>query len=399
VTQLSAELDKPYDYIVVGGGAHGCAIAYHLAGKGVSVAVIDAGRVACGASGGFGKRGVRGNRRAAVELELMRQAYELWPALADELDGETGYKRTGGVILIEEGGAQASSAVAAAPIHADVQNKLGVPTEVWASTKVRDRLPNVAETVTHAIYAPLDGVASHEATTMTYAQAAQRRGVTIVDGQEVTSLTVDRFGRATAAVLDDGAQAVYARRGIVVTTNLTSRRIIEKSTGFTLPIWQTFPQAALLRSANTPDIPYLTGHASRTLSVKTLDDGIIMLSGGWRGRWNTRTGAGEVIPTNLEGNIRELTATFPHLGALSVLAADASRAESNSPDQSPFIDVVPGTENVVVAAGWSGHGWALVPSVSKNVAEWLMSGHKPRALEPFTIARMSKAEVRRAAEV
>ena len=120
-----------------------------------------------------------------------------------------------------------------------------------------------------------------------------------------------------------------------------------------------------------------------------LDDDVIMLSGGWRGRWNTDMSAGQIVPENVEGNIAQLTAVFPDLGNITVLSADASRPESASIDQIPFIDVVPGMANLVVATGWTGHGWALVPSVSSHLASWLSSGIKPKILTPFAFTRTS----------
>lgn len=62
------------DFVVVGGGVHGCAVAFHLAKAGEAVLVVEAGEIAQGASGGQGKRGVRANYRDLRELPLMAEA-------------------------------------------------------------------------------------------------------------------------------------------------------------------------------------------------------------------------------------------------------------------------------------------------------------------------------------
>lgn len=378
-----------FDFVIVGGGAHGCATAFHLAKGGASVVVIDAKEIASGASGGAGKRGVRANRRDLRELELMRQAYDLWPALGEHLGEDIGYVRTGGVYLIEKDTSGSTGGMVAAQVQADVQSGLGIPTEFWSEDMVRERLPAAAATIKGGLFAPLDGVSSHEATTKAYARAAQRYGAVLMEETEVTSIVTDPTGQATG-VRTANEETVEARQAVVLTNNLGCVELVRSATGFTIPIWPILPQALLLKSQYAPEIPYLTAHDSRALSVKLLDDDVIMLSGGWRGRWNTEKSVGETIPENVEGSMAQLAAVFPHLGELTLLAADASRSESAAIDQIPFIDIVPGTTNIVVATGWTGHGWALVPSVSQHLAGWLSTGNKPQILAPFAFTRTSE---------
>ena len=67
------------DYVIVGGGIHGCAVAWELATRGADVLLLEAKSIASGASGGLGERGVRANGRDLRELPLMRLAYDIWP--------------------------------------------------------------------------------------------------------------------------------------------------------------------------------------------------------------------------------------------------------------------------------------------------------------------------------
>ncbi|MET0455790.1 MAG: FAD-binding oxidoreductase [Mycobacterium sp.] len=387
MSQTSTPASAAYDFVIVGAGAYGCATAFHLALGGASVALVDAGSVADGASGGWGKRGVRANRRDLRELELMREAYDLWPTLADDLKEDCGYVRTGGVCLVEESPSGSASGLAAARLCADVQNDFGIPTEIWDERTVRERFPAVTKSVKAAIYAPLDGMSSHQATTTAYARAAERHGVVLVENSKVDSLVTDSAGRVSGVTVDQGEALVAARQAVVLTNNYGSLRLVQAANGFKVPIRPILPQAILVRSEHSPDIPYLTGHDSRALSVKVLDDDVVMLSGGWRGRWDDETSRGVAIDENVRANLDLLSSTFPDLGALSVLAADAGRIESASVDHIPFIDTVPGTSNLVIATGWTGHGWALVPAASRNIAQWLLTGGKPRALQPFAFAR------------
>lgn len=378
-----------FDFVIVGGGAHGCALAYELARSRRTVAVVEARSLASEASGGFGKRGVRGNFRDIRELPLMVEAYELWPRLADDLDGETGYARTRGLFLVEKEAAGTTGGVVASQVRARTQTQLGVPTEVWDQSRVFDALPQVSDTIRCGIHAPNDGVASHEATTLSYAKAAQRHGAVIMDETRVTEVSIDDTGRAAGLITETG-QTITAGQNIVITANGETASLIGNSFGVSLPIWSVYPQALLLRSQHPPKIPFLTGHDSRSLSVKILNDGVIMLSGGWRGRYDPETRRGTTVQKNLDGNMAELREVFPGLGEIEMLRADASRSESSSIDQIPIIDVLPGSANIIVATGWAGHGWALVPSVARNLSSWLLSGNKPNSLQPFTFSRLTQ---------
>src|SRR5215469_8298753 len=104
----------PYDYVIIGAGVYGSAVAWELSRRGATVLVLEAETLACGASGGPGKRGVRACGRDVRELPLMRLAYDLWPRLADAIGEPTGYERIGGLHLIERGPDGASTRLASA---------------------------------------------------------------------------------------------------------------------------------------------------------------------------------------------------------------------------------------------------------------------------------------------
>lgn len=374
------------EFVIIGGGAYGCAVAYHLARNGADVVVLEAGKIADGASGGAGKRGVRGNRRDLREIPLMREAYDMWPSLGQELQAEIGYERTGGMYLIEEETVGSSGGLVAAQAHAEFQRRLGIPTEVMGREQLDDIYPDVSDRVRAGLFAPLDGMAPQVDVTVAYAAAARRAGAEIREGTAAELVETDAHGRAIAVRAVSG-ERLAARRGVLVANNAGAQDLVQRSCGLSLPLWNIYPQALFLQAENTVAIPLLTGHDSRTLSVKVLADDVIMLSGGWRGRRDPVTGQGKLVPEHLEGNIAQLRAVFPGLGRLEVLEADASRPEAVAADQIPFVG--PLSENLFLAAGWSGHGWALVPSASQHIAQMLFTGEQHSSLVPLSPARIN----------
>ena len=200
-------------------------------------------------------------------------------------------------------------------------------------------------------------------------------------GTGVASLLTANNGLVSAVVTDDG-ETIEARRAVLLMANGAARRLVADATGDELPVWTVHPLASHLRTSAVTHIPLLTGHETRPLSVKMLGNDI-MLSGGWRGQ-ATANGP-EVVADRLAGNIRVLQQVFPYLSDLEVVSADASRAESASIDQIPIIGRC--APNLFVATGWSGHGWAIAPVVSRLIAEDLLLGTPSPLLAPFSPRR------------
>ena len=72
--------------LVIGGGVFGTGVALEIAKSGRGVRLLEKQKIASGASGGPGRRGVRANGRDVRELPLMKMAYDIWLELHNDLD-------------------------------------------------------------------------------------------------------------------------------------------------------------------------------------------------------------------------------------------------------------------------------------------------------------------------
>lgn len=171
------------DYVIIGGGIYGCAVAWELAKAGEAALLLEAKTIASGASGGLGERGVRANGRDLRELPLMRLAYDIWPDLHEKIGGFTGYRRLGHLHLIER-----EADLARAPGQVWMQNQQGIESRLLDAGQLRELEPQLSENVIAAIYCPKDGVADHGATTRAMANAAIQAGARIIENAPVTGL-------------------------------------------------------------------------------------------------------------------------------------------------------------------------------------------------------------------
>lgn len=374
-----------HDFVVVGAGIYGAAVAWELASRGADVIVLEASTIASGASGGLGKRGVRANGRDVRELPLMRLAYDLWPTLASAIGAPTGYERTGHLELIESRPDGPQDGWEHARVRLWIQERHGIPTQLLDRDAVRELEPGVSDHVTGALYCPLDGVADHTATTTGIAQAALRAGATFREHTPVRELLLES-DHVTGVVTTDGTR-VGVRRGVLLLANTAVPELVRAHLNVNLPVWRMLPLVIATEPVTPPPIHHLIGHASRTLAMKALPDGRVMISGGWSGRWNPETGQGETIAEHVVGNVAEAIAAFPALHSIGISASDASRSESRSVDDIPIIDRLPATGNLLIGTGWSGHGFAISLAVARLLAQWALDGERPELLRPFSYAR------------
>ncbi|TQL66404.1 sarcosine oxidase subunit beta [Nocardioides albertanoniae] len=383
-----------YRFIIAGAGVYGSATAWHLARSGADVLVLEAGEVASGASGGTGKRGVRGSRRAPAELPALRLAYELWPALADELDADTGYHRIGSLNLFEEDEVGMRGGEDALRAWAWRQRRLGVPTEALDAAGVRELEPEVADSISGALWSPFDGVADHTATTRAYAAAAARHGAVVTEHSPVAELLTD--GDRTIGVVTAGGTTHLASEAVVLLNNVGAAPLVQSVGGGHLPFWSMYPQALSVRTPSPSPCRHLVSHQSRALSLKTLDAHTLMVTGGWRGVRDEADGSGRTVESAVRGNLAAAVAAYPSLADAELLTWQADRAETYSADDLPVVDTVAPYRNLFVGAGFSGHGFAIAPAVSLLLSRWLLTGVRPDELAPLGYHRFTPAVSRSA---
>ncbi|OZJ03421.1 hypothetical protein BZG36_03588 [Bifiguratus adelaidae] len=369
------------DYIVVGGGVVGAATAFHLALSG-SVVLLEGHTIASGASGGPGKRGVRASGRDIRELPLAQRAYELWPTLADTLEADIGYERVGRLSVLETDEASPTGQTAFEVLRAEVQESFGIPTIIKEAQELDDLQPGLAKHVKRGLYCPLDGIVDHTATTMAFANAAKRRGADIQE-----HAWVERVSAEDAVHLRGQRDPIVAKKGVLIACNAHINPLLQRSFGLSLPLYPFNPQMNFVTSKEPLPINTLVSSSSRPVEIKNLGNHVYMISGGRMGGWNEKEDHGYTLDTSFDLNYRDACAILPILSQATFLHANASRQCTQSYDGIPTIDCVPGTNKVIMAAGWSGHGFAISPAVAEAIAAWMITGEKSQVLEPFNVDR------------
>ncbi|MGR5143756.1 NAD(P)/FAD-dependent oxidoreductase [Photobacterium sp. DNB23_23_1] len=182
---------KP-EYIVIGGGVVGCAVAYGLLKAGHQVTVLDGGDSVSSASrGNFGlvwlsSKGLDAPHYAA----WTRRSIKLWKSLADELENLTGEKLN----LVQNGGYDfhfcKKELLKKVRQYDALKEQLGTdyPYEIWDQEKLKKEEPQIGSDVVGAIFGEEDGHLNPLNLLKAYTKAIQILGGRFITDANVTDV-------------------------------------------------------------------------------------------------------------------------------------------------------------------------------------------------------------------
>lgn len=376
-TQERPHLPKSVDVAIVGAGVVGCSIAYQIAKRGKSVAVIDARGIASGASGRNG--GITGTGSAlhstageAVYALTAENFSMLQNDLAQELDDDFALRLTGGldIATTEEQADFLQRAVR-------TQQESGVEVQWLDSRHARDLVPALSDQVWGAEYKRRSGHLWPFQLVHALANGARSYGTYFCTHTRVECLETSG-GAATGLRTEHGSIEAGA---VVVATNAWTRSLLpDLPEGAIVPargqILVTQPVGELLQ------MPFSTNY-DKEYGRQTHSGQI--LCGGFR-RLDIDEGLGSekeyVHPPALGGIANCLGTLFPAMRNLRVVRSWAGLMGFTA-DGLPMIGSYGDTEGLYVAAGFNGGGFSFGPATGKAMAQLIVNGRATLDLDPF----------------
>jgi glycine/D-amino acid oxidase-like deaminating enzyme len=369
------------DLLVIGSGVIGSSIAYHAASAGLDVLVLDRQPPAYPHSASWASAGgVRRQGRDEAEAALAATAIERWRGLAAELDADLHYRR-GGNLQVAETEDQATELAA----FAERQRAHGLAdVELLGRDEVAALVPGISPAVVAGSYAPDDGQADPVRTTRAFAAAARRCGARYRTDVPVREVMVE-----AGAVRGVRTAHETIRAGATVLAAGAGSADLAATAGVRLPARPGAKQ--MLRTASAPaDVlrPVLGG-VRRTLSLKQLPDGSFLIGGGWPADIDAGTGKARLVAERVTANRAEAVALLPMLAQYPVVESWYG-IESESIDGLPFLGAVPGRSGLLVATGFSGHGFALAPAVGSVITSYATGASPSTRVDGLLAARIAE---------
>jgi glycine/D-amino acid oxidase-like deaminating enzyme len=400
------------DVVVIGGGIIGVFAAYYLAQRGVSVALVEKGRI--GAEQSSRNWGwCRQQNRDARELPMASMSLDLWERFAAESGEDTGFHRCG-LLYLSNDEAEISRW---AGWH-DFAKTAGVTTHMLSSREAAERGQATGRAWKGGVFSPSDGTADPGKAAPAVAAALIKlggsvhqncaaRGIEMEGGRVSGVITEAGVIKTRTVVLAGGAWASSFCRQLGIRFPQAS---IRQSILSVSPVEHRLPDAVV--SSNVSATRRNDGRYALAISGRARVDVtpqfmrfapqfVPMFAKRWR---NLRPGGLEGIrgghetlarwrldaPTPMERvrildpkpdlpTIREThrraVELLPQLREAKITHAWAGYIDS-TPDGVPGIGEVPGVPGFILAAGFSGHGFGIGPGAGHLIAD-LVSGAEP----------------------
>ena len=408
----TANLPSQTDVAIIGGGLVGLMAALCLAERGIAVTVLEKGRIA-GEQSSRNLGWVRKMGRAPADLPLAIQAEHLWVEMAQRLGQDVGYTQSGTMYVVRSQEELQRHAEWLASVNGfDLDSRLLSPRDI------DDLVPGVRGDWAGGLYTPSDGKAEPTLAAPATVRTAMAKGASIVENCAARSLILS--GGAVRGVATEMGE--IACDSVILAGGIWSRRFLG-NLGISYP---TLPVCASVLRTRPMDGPKEIGVGGPDFSFrKSHLGGYIITQRGaftapivpdsfrighkylgtlvqqWKqmrisvgseflaqSRLARRWTADEESPfehvrvkdpeinagLNREA-LRNLAAAWPVFGEAEIEESWAGMIEI-TPDGLPVISPVAQVPGLVLATGFSGHGFGTAPAAGQLAAE-LATGANP----------------------
>ena len=372
------EVKKEYDVVIVGGGGHGLATAYYLAGEcGVgNVAVVEKGWLG-GGNTGRNTTIVRSNYLWDESAGLYEHAMKLWEGLSQELNYNVMFSQRGLLHLahsvhdMQEIGRRGSA------IHLN-----GIDSELVTPAQVKERVPFINLDCRYPVMGALlqrrGGTARHDAVAWGYARAADRLGVDIIQNCEVTGFRIED-NKVTG--VDTSRGFIGARKvGCVVAGHCS---VLAEMAGFRLPIEST-PLQALVSEPIKPVLDCVVMSGGVHAYISQSDKGELVIGAG-SDAYNSYSQRGGF--DSIENTVGAVLELYPIFSRLKMLRQWGGIVDVTV-DRSPLISKTP-VGNLFFNCGWGTGGFKATPGSGNVFAHSIARGEMHPLAEPFSINRFN----------
>jgi sarcosine oxidase subunit beta len=354
---------------IVGGGVMGVRAAWGCVRRGGTVALFEKRALAAGSSGRSGAV-LRQHYSSPFLAAMARDSLAEYSTLEARTGHAIGFQACG---VLTIAGPRTPDMVERVRANVAMQRSIGIDTRLVDARELRALVPGIAvDDHALAAYEPTAGFCDPNLAVRAFADLARERGADLRIGEGVRRIVVER-GRAVAVETDAGR---FDADVVVLAAGPWTRRLTDPL-GLELPLEVVRPQQHFLAPLDTAT-PALATHPV----LLDLELGYYTRCEPAHGR--TRIGALEHAtdddvpdPDALDERVDPAFTAWARAKLVERLPPYGSRAEREpqaalytlTPDSQPILGRVRGIEGLLLASGFSGHGFKLAPSVGEGLAQ------------------------------
>jgi sarcosine oxidase subunit beta len=363
------------DAVVIGGGAVGCSLVYHLSERGVRAILLERAQLGSQSTGRCAG-GVRQQFSTEINVRIQLESVRMLKAFEEEIGASCDFRQIGYLFALTS------------PQHVDefhrlieMWHRVGLMDACWISADEAARINPVLNVidVLGCTFCPSDGLASPADMTQGYAHAARRHGARLLEGVEVTGIEV-LGGRIAGVRTSEG-------------------RISTGAVFICAGAWSA--EAGRMASIDIPVVPFrrhifvtnkvpgVTGTMPMTVDFATSfyfhpeGEGVLFGMGDPDETTSFNTDTDWTI---LEKIAKVVTHRAPALERAQVTTGWAGLYEM-SPDNQAILGPVDEISGLWCACGFSGHGFMQAPAAGKLLARKFLDEKSDIDLTPLSLTR------------
>ncbi len=353
------------EVVVVGGGAMGASVAWHLTELGVSdVVLLERGSLASGSTS-KAAGGIRTQFADELNIRIALRSLDEFESFAERFGVDIGFRQAGYLFLLDSPADVERFQAALA-----LQHSLGVSSRELSVQEAGAMIPQLETAdLLAATFCDLDGYASPESVVQGYARGLDvRQGCAVegidVHGGKIVGVETSR-GRIATSIVICTAGAWSSELGALAGVDLPVRGE---------PRWMFFtPQ-----DGGLPDPLPLTIDFSTGFYFHREGPGLVF-------------GGREQTPEELAV---PATRRLPVIAELPIQSSWWGYYEV-SPDWNAIVGEATEPSRFLYATGFSGHGFQQSPAVGEHLAELVVGREPTLDLSAFSAERFARGEERR----
>ncbi len=392
---------KSFDVVVIGGGAIGTSVAYHLAEKGFQTAIIEREDFASGTSSGCDASALICDKKPGVDTKLGYESIELYKKYSQKFSYDFEFEQRGSLYVCET-----DQELEVAEQYAKAQADDGYPMWMMDRHEIHQAEPYLAEDLVGGIWTGCDSSVTPFLVAFAFIEEGKKLGLKAFPYHTVQSIKRDNKGAVESVVTDKGefktkmvinCGGVWApelgkmvgidipiqpRKGQIIVTEKTFKIVSEKIQEFGYML-SKFEDVKYERKVSELVEKHNVAFVIEPTLAKTCIIGSCRAFEGFN-----RKNSIEVMSALAERALR----FFPVLRDVNVIRAYAGLRPyviDHLPIVSP-VDEVPG---YYIAAGHEGDGICMAPITGKLMSQ-IAAGEKT----DFDISKLNFSRFKKAAD-
>ncbi len=369
------------DYVIIGGGVQGCALAYNLAKMGAkNVVVLEKNTISSGSTGRCGA-GIRAQWGTEMNCRIGMDCLSKFENLSEELGMDVGLNQCGYLMV-----AYRDSEFETLKHSMKLQNSLGINTRVVSKEEAYSICPGLAaEDAVGFTFHDKDGHADPFLTTFAYQEAGKRLGVTFHKFTEVTGIQVEN-GKIAGVSTTKGDIATP----VVVNCAGGFSQHVAKMAGLEIPNFSERHEIIITEPVEFGVCPPMLMSFTGNYYIQQRPHGSII--GGCSPEGHPEDYHNGNSWQFLEQMAQTIYKLLPRTKGIRIVRQWAG-LYNMTPDRQPILGEAEDIKGFFLSVGYSGHGFMFGPTTGELMAQLILGKDLSMPIDMLHYRRFATGEL------